>query len=117
MAKIATIFPSQDFPPFHKCKLQRLGVLYKYAAKALGGAIQTYQESAWERYTNTPRKRLGALYKYIMKVLGSAIQIRQESARECYTNMPPSLIRIQSAHNEESANGAIQIKPSQCLSV
>eukprot|EP00957_Ditylum_brightwellii_P102301 7798931-Ditylum_brightwellii.AAC.1 len=42
MAKMATPFPPQDLPPSHKCKLQRLGVLYKYTTTALGSAIQTH---------------------------------------------------------------------------
>eukprot|EP00957_Ditylum_brightwellii_P013688 1031819-Ditylum_brightwellii.AAC.1 len=61
MAKIATPFPPQDLPPSHKCKLQHLGVLYKYTTTVLGSDIQTHQESAWGCYTNTPRKHLGAL--------------------------------------------------------
>eukprot|EP00957_Ditylum_brightwellii_P033604 2547189-Ditylum_brightwellii.AAC.1 len=70
MAKMATPFPPQDLHPSHKCKLQRLRALYKYPKKVLGSTIQIPQESAWERYTNTPRKCLGAIYKYTKKVLG-----------------------------------------------
>eukprot|EP00957_Ditylum_brightwellii_P194185 14788679-Ditylum_brightwellii.AAC.1 len=62
-------------------------------------------------------QRLGVLYKYTKKALGSAIQIHQESTWERYTNTPPSLIRMQPTHNEECTNGAIQIKPSQHLSM
>eukprot|EP00957_Ditylum_brightwellii_P176711 13459176-Ditylum_brightwellii.AAC.1 len=74
MAKMAILFPPQDFPPSHK---------YKYAATALGGAIQTHQESTWERYTNTPRKCWGALYKYTKKAIESAIKIRHHHSFVC----------------------------------
>eukprot|EP00957_Ditylum_brightwellii_P010054 758890-Ditylum_brightwellii.AAC.2 len=83
MAKMATPSPPQDFPPSHKCKLQRLGALYKYLKTALGSAIQIPQDSAWERYTNTPRKCLGVLCKYTKKALGSDIEICHHHSSVC----------------------------------